>query len=63
MSSSSYAYFLNTVFCPDNNWTRVWYDRNTIVGYADGTAQGFIGWDKNGACNGLLSHNWEYVFE
>lgn len=60
--SSSYAYFLNTVFCPDNNWTRVWYNRNTIIGFGGGTAQGEIGWDKNGACNAFLSYNWEYTF-
>lgn len=60
--SSSYAYFLNDIFCPDNNWTHVYYDRNTIYGYAGGTAQGAINYDKNGACAGLLSYNWEYTF-
>jgi hypothetical protein len=60
--SSSYAHFLNTPFCPDNTWTNVYYDRNTIIGYPGGFAQGQIGWDKNGACNGLLSYHYEYTF-
>lgn len=52
--SSTYDNMRNNIFCALQT-TNVWYDRNNVEGYGDGSARGWGTSWADGGCSGLLS--------
>ena len=58
--SNSYVHYKNGIFCALTD-THVYYNRNKVRGYQNGTLWGHVDWTKSGNCSGMLHTHYSLV--